>query len=393
MSFRSLGRVVGLDLMLNIVMFASAPLLLLFYPAEAVGHYSLLQSAAALGSVVATLRLEIKVRDKRPDEFLVVFNQLLVLALPLSILGITCVWAISFLYGKASHITLTYPIAIMASYFIGLSNFYNFLSVSQSRIAILNASRAIRVVSLIGMQFVFAILLHLADVYVLYASVLVSAFFSFIVNYAYYRQSVAYRQFSFPRTWRTLISNKELMIHHVPSALIVSFADAVLALWLVAKSPAYAGIFFIADRLLRTPVALLTTWLRQFILSGGLVINRYHLKWGFIVLVVSVVLTKMALWFLGPMLIKFSGVIGIFSILLIFYASQLFVSVHSSLAISKGHDSTSAIYAVLYACGTLFSFEVSNYFSPTEFHTVFASIMTACMLIQFLYVWFRMRNT
>lgn len=387
MSIVNFGKVVFVDVVLNIVLFAASPLLLYFYRAEDIGYYSLLQSVVALGGMLATLRLEVVVRADF-NRFVAVANQLVLIAFPSAALGVFCVYLASAFFSNSHAPIGIYVIGWMSSYFIGLSNFFSYLYVSLSRVRIVNVARSVKVLSQLLIQ-LFPPLIGLNFGYEgLLASVLVSSFLSLCVYY-YFRSGIFdLRAASFSSSVEIVKESRGVVYCHVPAALLVSFADALLVLYLLQWSDYYAGIFFIADRLLRTPVALLGNWIRQFVLSGRLCLERKNINMVALCLIVLFGVFEVLRFFVSLGNDRFDLVLDIFAWILPFYLSQLFVSVLSAVAVKSGVDSVSVVFAALYGFGVFVVILLLHFVSSFPFHAVYGVLMCLCMLTHLVYVKF-----
>jgi hypothetical protein len=371
----------GSELFLTMILFAIAPVILLIFGAEVIGLYGKFQTAVAVCAIFATLRLELTVGFRR--------NAYLSVLVTTTLLGpcltLTVAFIISRLWSSNYHDNLSMlQILLMAvsAWLMGYINIFNFHFVATGNRRFLILSKLSRIIVLVFLQLPVA---YFFDIYN-YTYLI----FTFILSL------VAFNAVSVLAVWASLSKinlhkmffislsrikqQRTVVISNVLAALMIAVQELLLISLVSRQSLYFAGVFFVADRLLKTPAVMLNQTLRQFILTGRIT-NIFQLIRLMLIFFACVggggyfIFQAIGDWLIKSLNPDFFHVIHYVVILMSFYASSLIVSVFISYFIRMGINR----YVLLYSFGMLIITIFSGYLASalmTSLLVTFVSIAT-----------------
>jgi hypothetical protein len=349
---RALGRVVLVDALCNLVLFAVVPLLIAIHPAESIGRYGVFQTVVGLAAIAATMRLELALRERRELSTGDAFRSIVVFGPVAAASAVAFYMVVARCGGMPAPGVLEAGLAAVGGFASGLFNYLGYRLVAEERTDVLSAARVVRVAVVVAGQVVVPTWL-VAPAYGWLATSSVVAV-CVAVALCVHLVPVTIPRGGLERAWTTIATNRALIAGNAPAALIFAAQDAALLAFVASSSMQAAGIFFIADRLLRTPVVVLNQSLRQFVVAGRLRLDRLR-----IVLVQGVLLVACAgfAWavhaFVQPRATwlpdGWGEILEVVAALSFVYALQIGASLASSRAIRDGDDTVALLYACLCA--------------------------------------------
>lgn len=382
----------GSEFAFTIALFSLAPLILWIFGAEAIGVYGKFQAAVAVCAVFATLRLELTV-GRTP----LAYRRVLALTSCAGpVLTLVSATVINLLLPEHDvPFSVDIPLTIMmavAAWLLGFVNVFNFHFVATASKKFLILSKLARISCLVALQLPVAYLLSINSyLYLVFSFVLSLLAFNLVACRAV--EVSAPTVASIRTSWRWLIRHRVLVATNVPAALIISIQELLLISVISTYSTYLAGVYFVADRLLKTPTTMLNQTLRQFILTGRIAdaarLSRIILGGTMIVTLSSMILATVIADF-GASFIKkeFIDVIQYCALLTIFYGASSFVSILISALIKRGSNS----YVLFYSIGLLMMTIISSMITKTSelnLLDVFVTLSTTYCLVFGIYLYIR----
>lgn len=384
----------GSEFAFAMALFALAPLILWFFGAEAIGAYGKFQGAVAVCAVFATLRLELTVGStplayRRVLAVTSLFGPLLTLIVASTITLVTA--------GDGPWMSTASQLVMMAlaAWLIGYVNVFNFHFVAVAAKKYLVLSKLARIGTLVILQLPLAYMLAIHSY--LYLS------FSFVLSLvAFNLVAVRVVKLDAPSViglglaWRWLKRHRSLIAANVPAALVVAVQELLLISLITAQSPYLAGIYFVADRLLKTPMTMLNQTLRQFILTGRVadsarlsrVVFGGALMVPMVTLLGAAAINAVDVSFIAA---EFIAVIRCATLLITFYAASAFTSIVISALVKQGLNR----YVLIYSLGLLILTAVSGGLAQVvavDVLKIFVPLATTFCLVMGGYLYFRLTN-
>lgn len=375
------------DLGVNVILFLVTPLLLYFYDSAVIGTYAKFQATVTLCSVFSSFRLELGI-DKRHHLHSVMLQFIhsvgLISCLLVSLIVNLCLQV----FFEQSFTLFDWAFIALGAWLFGLLNYYTYLYVYREDKYGLIISKVIRVLSLVSFQ----IGVSYAFQWFTYDMLI----YSFIGSLSIFYLFSAYRMgrynliksggYSFAAKVAELkdlvVNYRELMVNNVPSALVITLQDFLVVSVITSESKALAGYYFIADRLLRTPVNLINNNIRQFILMRKLSVTRKGL-FGVFSFFVAINVIFFSGWEYSIDFVnsKFgeevTSVVSIFAKLAIIYSASVILSISSSHMILIGKSKFVLLYCMVLLLVTILAIVLAgfSYFSFINVYTVCATFV------------------
>lgn len=378
------------DIVCNILLFLAAPVMLALYAPEKIGLYASYQAIVGLICVVSTVRLEYTVRGEITGTD-PVLSTIMVFGFFASLVSTVLVFCFTFLSDFNGPFTFSGFVFIVAgSYLFGLFNYLSFKVVGIGKPNLLTIARMQRVFIILAIQLAIPYVTGNDDFLFLLTGFVLSLFAAVFYMFYFSGIQVNLRFSELKSLLNTFKVHKSVIIYNTPSAFLFSGQDAIVFLYISKMSLADAGIYFIADRLLRTPIFVLNQTLRQYIISG-----RFHISRFKVVLAQSCMTCMSFLLFFLFGLVKdeislpyyYKNLVWIFCVLSIIYGFQIGISVLSSIAIKNHKDGTSMVYTISFFFATIIAVAFHYIFPEASFYLIYVACASLAHLGGFIYIW------
>lgn len=384
----------GSEFAFTMALFALAPLILWLFGAEAIGAYGKFQGSVAVCAVFATLRLELTV-GSTPLAYRRVLAVTSLYGPLLTLMAATTITL--FTAGDSPWINAASQLVMMAlaAWLIGYVNVFNFHFVAVAAKKYLVLSKLARIGTLVILQLPLAYLLSIDSyLYLAFSFVLSLVAFNLVAVSAV--KPVAPSMAGLGMAWRWLKRHRSLIAANVPAALFVAVQELLLISLIAVQSPYLAGIYFVADRLLKTPMTMLNQTLRQFILTGRVTdsarLSRVVFGGALVVTTVALlgasVITAVVVSFIAG---EFIDVIRCAALLTIFYAASAFASILISALVKQGLNR----YVFFYSLGLLILTAVSGGLAQVvavDVLKIFVVLATTFCFVMGGYLYLRVTN-